>query len=107
MQFTDPHGIVASGNLPKIANAFRSTGNVCVERTLRILNKSRAGGSVSIHNPEELTVQVQNFGLSFMQKMSANPSTDKKRTRSSALMHLADDGYVDALANASGGLLQK
>ena len=107
MQFTDPHGIVASGNLPKIADAFRSTGNVCVERTLRILNKSRAGGSVSIHNPEELTMQVQNFGMSFMQKLSAKPSSNKKRTHSSALMSMVDDGYTDALANASGGLLQK
>ena len=37
----DPLGISQGGNLPEIAEAFRVTGNVCVERTLRILNKSK------------------------------------------------------------------
>ena len=37
----DPLGISQGGNLPEIAEAFRATGNVCIERTLRILNKKK------------------------------------------------------------------
>ena len=40
MQFVDPLGLGANGNLPDIQQALRDTGTVCVERSMRILNKS-------------------------------------------------------------------
>ena len=42
----DPLGLGAGGNLPEIAEAFRKTGGVCVERTLRILSKNKANASL-------------------------------------------------------------
>ena len=41
MQYVDPLGIGGAGNLPQIQEAFKENGSVCVERTLRILNKSK------------------------------------------------------------------
>ena len=43
---TDPLGLAQTGNLPEIAEAFRKTGGVCVERTLRILRKNKANASL-------------------------------------------------------------
>ena len=42
----DPLGLAQTGNLPEIAEAFRKTGGVCVERTLRILRKNKANASL-------------------------------------------------------------
>ena len=43
---TDPLGLAQTGNLPEIAEAFRKTGGVCVERTLSILRKNKANASL-------------------------------------------------------------
>ena len=40
-QYDDPLGISQVGNLPEISEALKETGTVCVERTLRILNRSK------------------------------------------------------------------
>lgn len=70
MQFMDPLGIGQGGNLPKIAEAFRSTGTVCVERTLRILNKSKMSNSNQMggveSSQEDIPDQVmKSFGKTF------------------------------------------
>ena len=49
-------------NLPEIAEAFRTTGRVCFERNLRILNKSRAS---KCNSPEKIAEQVKSMGATF------------------------------------------
>ena len=61
----DPIGLASTGKLPEIADAFRSTGNVCVERTIRILNKSRPQGYEYTNSPDELVAHVRRMGRTF------------------------------------------
>ena len=64
-QAYDPLGIASTGKLPEIADAFRSTGNVCVESTIRILNKSRANGFETSVSPDQLAQHVRKMGRTF------------------------------------------
>lgn len=64
MTFSDPLGIAqgVKNNLPEIAEAFRSTGTVCVERTLRILNRKGVSNQL-INSSEDIPERIkQTFG---------------------------------------------
>ena len=60
----DPLGLSSTGKLPEIAEAFRSTGTVCVERTLRILNKTRRNKFLE-QDPDKLVAKVKSMGRTF------------------------------------------
>ena len=48
-------------NLPRIGEAFRRTGTVCVERTLRILNKSNRNNFMATaqNDPDVIPNQIK------------------------------------------------
>ena len=66
----DPLGLAQAGNLPEIAEAFRKTGGVCVERTLRILSKNKANASL-IEDPSQIPKTIESFGKSFQRPRGA------------------------------------
>ena len=61
---TDPLGLAQTGNLPEIAEAFRKTGGVCVERTLSILRKNKANAGL-LEDPARIPKTIESFGKSF------------------------------------------
>ena len=81
----DPLGIASTGRLPEIADAFRATGNVCVERTIRIINRGRPSYEYS----DELVDQIRGMGKTFTK---SSRSTGK------------DVGYASQMASLSGTL---
>ena len=60
----DPLGLTMTGKLPEIAEAFRTTGTVCVERTLRILNKTRPNKFFE-QDADKLVERVKSMGRTF------------------------------------------
>ena len=46
----DPLGFSSTGNLPGIVDAFKTSGHVCVERTLKLLNR-RQGHDILASDP--------------------------------------------------------
>lgn len=57
----DPLGLTSTGKLPDIADALRQTGTVCVERTFRILNKSRVS-----KDPDQIAENIKAMGKTFI-----------------------------------------
>lgn len=90
---TDPLGLAQTGNLPEIAEAFRKTGGVCVERTLRILSKNKANASL-IEDPSQIPKTIESFGKSFHR-----PRGSKSVAANQSV------GYATAMAVSSGGIL--
>ena len=88
----DPLGLTYTGKLPEIAEAFRTTGTVCVERTLRILNKTRRS-KLSEQDPDKLVDRVRSMGRTFSRNKGAagDPSV----------------GYASQMASLAGTLNQK
>jgi len=56
----DPLSLTSSENLPEIAKALRETGTVCVERTFRILSKSRA-----TRNSDQIAERIRAMGKTY------------------------------------------
>ena len=89
--YQDPLGLSETGKLPEIAEAFRATGTVCVERTLRILGKSRHDAPGV--GADKIVAHVRSMGRTFQQK-----------TKSVADANI---GHASHMANMSGTLQQK
>ena len=89
----DPLGLAQTGNLPEIAEAFRRTGGVCVERTLRILSKNKANANL-IEDPSQLPRTIESFGRSFHNQRGSKSVAANQSV-----------GYATNMALCSGGTL--
>ena len=89
----DPLGLAQTGNLPEIAEAFRRTGGVCVERTLRILSKNKANANL-YEDPSQIPKTIESFGQSFQRKRGSKSVAANQSV-----------GYATNMALCSGGTL--
>lgn len=86
--YQDPLGLSSTGKLPEIAEAFRESGSVCIERTLRILGKGK-NGYVSLGG-DKIVDRVKSMGRTF--------------NRGSKSIADANVGYATHMANMTGTL---